>query len=493
MESLPDLRTNIAKDRRTVVIFDDQVRRLVNEYVETPDEFYASLRKIVSPIRKEIFDMKNKFDGHFDPKCQLNSVPKRLLLMISALIDGSSETNGCNFSQETLTTAQLIMSHTRKFEKKHMPEKLIRRRHSKNQETPIMLHNSLKIYATTDRSRNLIDHFFRLGLCVSYDRVLEITKDIYENLRESFFSYNCFFPNILKKKLFTVLLKDNIDVNARSNFVNSHYHGTSISIIQFVTNEDKGVDFPEIDISNNISTKSKKLSPLPGEYINVQKLFSEEKTRVNELWAPLCSVNISAESAFVVMENAVSEEARWLDLVARGLREPSNENETSLPGWARYHASFKRREVDPPGINTISPLLRDKVHTLNMQAHCMLLNISSTKILNEDQTPVDTCDEPLFALSKEAQYRYPKLFSNYVVLFGALHIEQSLLGIHGQLIDGSGLLLILNQLKFTTVGLPGLSIAADVSSIKRVRYCVQVTCALYSKLTEAVVADESSN
>ena len=333
-----------------------------------------------------------------------------------------------------------------------------------------------------------------MGLCVSYDRVLEITKDIYENLRESFFSYNCFFANILKKILVTVLLKDNIDVNARSNFVNSHYHGTSISIIQFVTNEDKGVDFPEIDISNNISTKSKKLSPLPGKYIKVQKLFSEEKTRVNELWAPLCSVNRSAESAFVVMEDAVSEEARWLDLVARGLRQPSNENETSLPGWARYHASFKRSEVDPPGINTISPLLRDKVHTLNMQAHCMLLNISSTKILNEDQTPVDTCDEPLFALSKEAQYRYPKLFSNYVVLFGALHIEQSLLGIHGQLIDGSGLLLVLNQLKFTTVGLPGLSIAADVSSIKRARYCVQVTlCALYSKLTEAVVADESSN
>ena len=69
MESLPDLRTNIAKDRRTLVIFDDQVRRLENEYVETPDEFYSSLRKIVSPIRKEIFDMKNKFDGHFDPKC----------------------------------------------------------------------------------------------------------------------------------------------------------------------------------------------------------------------------------------------------------------------------------------------------------------------------------------------------------------------------------------------------------------------------------------
>ena len=32
-------------------------------------------------------------------------------------------------------------------------------------------------------------------------------------------------------------------------------------------------------------------------------------------------------------------------------------------------------------------LLRDKVHTLNMQAHCMLLNINSVKLLNEGQTP----------------------------------------------------------------------------------------------------------
>ena len=29
----------------------------------------------------------------------------------------------------------------------------------------------------------------------------------------------------------------------------------------------------------------------------------------------------------------------------------------------------------------------------------MLLNINSGKVLNEGKTPVDTCDQPLFALS----------------------------------------------------------------------------------------------
>ena len=41
-----------------------------------------------------------------------------------------------------------------------------------------MLYDSIKIYMT-DLSRNLLDHFFHLGIRVSYDRVLEITTNIY--------------------------------------------------------------------------------------------------------------------------------------------------------------------------------------------------------------------------------------------------------------------------------------------------------------------------
>ena len=116
--------------------------------------------------------------------------------------------------------------------------------------------------------------------------------DNYEYLRLSYFSHSCWFPNILKKGLFTVLLKHNIDVNARSNFVSSHYHGTSISIIQFVTEDNTGLDFPEVDISQGESLKSKR-SPLPQEYINIKKLFAEKSSTKSELWAALCSINVS--------------------------------------------------------------------------------------------------------------------------------------------------------------------------------------------------------
>ena len=39
----------------------------------------------------------------------------------------------------------------------------------------------------------LVDHLFNLGIGISYDRVLSITKNIYESIRESF------FPNVLKR------------------------------------------------------------------------------------------------------------------------------------------------------------------------------------------------------------------------------------------------------------------------------------------------------
>ena len=128
-----------------------------------------------------------------------------------------------------------------------------------------------------------------------------------------------------------------------------------------------------------------------------------------------------------------------------------------------------------------------------MQARCMLLNINSAKVLNEGKTPVDTCDQPLFALSMEAKYRNQVLFNGYVVLFGTLHIDQSILGIHANLINGSGLPKIMNHLSFTAIGLSDLTTKAGASSIKRVRYSMQITsCVLYSKLTEAIHTMDST-
>ena len=140
---------------------------------------------MVSPIRKEMAKQSNEFDGKFNNTCQIKSVPMLLLRLVSSLIDGNSG-NGNGFSQEVLTVAQMIMFHQRQSSKK-APQAVVRR-HKKTQETPVMVYLGLKLYSIT-RSRNIIYCIFQLGMCISYDRVLEITKNIYENLHKSYVFY----------------------------------------------------------------------------------------------------------------------------------------------------------------------------------------------------------------------------------------------------------------------------------------------------------------
>ena len=105
------------------------------------------------------------------------------------------------------------------------------------------------------------------------------------------------------------------------------------------------------------------------------------------------------------------------------------------------------------------------------------------------QTPVDVSDQPVYALTKKLQFRHPEMFSQYFPILGQLHIEQSLLVINRQLIEGSGLVQIFTENKFSMIG---LSAVVDVNNIKRARYTSQITlCALFTKLRVAWSVSET--
>ena len=149
----------------------------------------------------------------------------------------------------------------------------------------------------------------------------------------------------------------------------------------------------------------------------------------------------------------------------------------------------KRKQEAIPGINVIVPFISEPVHTLAMQYHCMEITKKVTEAVNPGQTLVDVSDQPVYALTKEVQWKYPELFQNYFPVMGALHIEQIFLKCHGQLIVGSGLADILQANKFSFLG---TSTIVDVNDIKRARYCVQVAlCSLYLILKDAVKQDKS--
>ena len=117
----------------------------------------------------------------------------------------------------------------------------------------------------------------------------------------------------------------------------------------------------------------------------------------------------------------------------------------------------------------------------------MNLNKKITNFLNPSQTPVDTSNQSVYALTKTIQWMYPETLGSGKLLsiLGGLHIEQSALVMHGEIIKSSGLEMILSSNDLSIIG---TSAVGDVNDIKRVRYCLQVAaCAVFWKLKDAYV------
>lgn len=82
-------------------------------------------------------------------------------------------------------------------------------------------------------------------------------------------------------------------------------------------------------------------------------------------------------------------------------------------------------------------------------------------------------DQPLYALSRQVQLLIPGYGSDvYFAMMGGLHIEQVLLTIHSQLIEGSGLAEVVTV---SDLSLKGAAHALSTAhSNDRTRYIIQV-------------------
>ena len=101
-------------------------------------------------------------------------------------------------------------------------------------------------------------------------------------------------------------------------------------------------------------------------------------------------------------------------------------NNDSWCGWAKHHSSFQRfgNEISV-GVNAILPMINKEVHRSDTMYHVMNLSNKITNFLNPSQTPVDTCDQPVYALTKTIQWMYPETLGSrkYLSILGGLHIE----------------------------------------------------------------------
>ena len=248
----------IIKDHGTRVFRKESAPELLSIFCQSSKSWIEFIRAVIHPIRENIFKRKNLFNGNLNSKNQDRSLSPFLLVLLSMLINGEVNIKE-KCSQAVLTLSGMVKYNTQKLKKS--THALNHRHHKRERETPVSMYVRLKLYLT-GRSKTIIDHLFHLGISISYDRVLSITKSLYGVLHRNYVQQNIFLPTNLQKGCFVVLVKDNIDKNASSNLVKSHYHGTSISLLQFPERENYGESLGSFDYIDS-AHKFKKLFPLP--------------------------------------------------------------------------------------------------------------------------------------------------------------------------------------------------------------------------------------
>ena len=319
----------------------------------------------------------------------------------------------------------------------------------------------------------LINRLFTLGICIHYDRLLEMTKFISETMILQFERDGVFLPSVLKKDIFTMIAKDNVDINAKLSTASKHFNGTSMSVLQFPSRQNKGHQiYTEFDLSElSSSTTSRKAITLPASYAEVNPI-STHTSKKAPLFAPVCTYFVPFDEAEPLLQKSFMQEVEWLENTDELL-----ESEM-CKSWAQDHSLMNRCEEIYPGINAILPLITKEVHTIETRYQCMMITRKTINKLNPQQTPIDVADQPVYALSKEIQWRFRDEYGqgSYFVLFGGLHIEQSLLKIHGDIIKGSGMEEILNANELSIIGSDAI---VNVNQIKKARYSLQIAiCAI---------------
>jgi hypothetical protein len=227
------------------------------------------LAKASEIVRREIFAEQNKFSGHFDRDSVVDSVPRCLVELVSIIGHGSDIKSQIEngLAKSDFAIAQLFTS-------------TVTKKRPKTRDFQVTA-NDLLLNAKT-RKRQLIDALFQHGICISYDRVLEISTQLGESVLCQFMEDGVFCPAILQKGLFTTSAVANIDHNPSAT---TSCHGTGISVFQHPVSSTFS-DSRTFEFKGQ-KPKSKAISCLPETYTNVKPAFLKSKPNPPILQTPM--------------------------------------------------------------------------------------------------------------------------------------------------------------------------------------------------------------
>ena len=220
----------------------------------------------------------------------------------------------------------------------------------------------------------------------------------------------------------------------------------------------------------------------------MKKLIHTWVTPIDTFMVPECDV-FPVESC---LEEAIAKEQSWAEHALPLLR--TELGSTDAIAWAAYHASMQPQVEDPPALCTLLPLFYEKSANPAVIKHGMDVERQAIQFLNPGQIPITTFDQPLFALAKFVQWKWPDTHGEkvHVIMLGGLHTEMALWNTLGDVLEGSGWTAALTQADVASSGTADSYLKA--THLTRTRHAHQVTLLTLHKLRQvAFMLTDGSN
>jgi len=233
-----------------VVTFTSLIKKTVGAALAQASRIHMSndeAQKIVEVglfLRQHILQEQKHFNGSFDPSCLSEPVSKPLLTLLDVLLESlSSIEDKVAEDQASIsarfrvvcTISQLICSNAA--QQSSSARTLYQ---MKERETPFSLYVGLELHASA-RQKGTINTFHEMGMSVSYDRVMEVRKELAISVSMRFAEDGVVSPSNIKRGVFTTGAVDNIDESGRTEL-----RGTAISLTNHLTHENTGISPPPL-------------------------------------------------------------------------------------------------------------------------------------------------------------------------------------------------------------------------------------------------------
>ena len=241
-------------------------------------------------------------------------------------------------------------------------------RHNLEREPPLPIYIGINVHVLT-RSKKLIQHLYKMGISISYDRVMELEDWIATSVCERFEEDGVVSPACLRKGLFTVGALDNLEHNPSSTTSQTSFHGTGISLFQLPTKTRIGESRPPITIPPSGRNKHS----LPDSYASVPAVA----LKTSAIAVPKCDV----QPIQSCLEQAKSDEGRWVEHAVPLLDKEELTGGDTI-AWATNHASLQPPTEYPPAQCALLPLFYEKAATPAMIKHGMDVQRQPTEYLN---------------------------------------------------------------------------------------------------------------